>query len=61
MFARTPASNLFDPTTQLPNYPTTQLPNYQTIKLPMPPKQKPVRVRFAPSPTGRTHLGSGRT
>ena len=22
---------------------------------------KPVRVRFAPSPTGRTHLGSGRT
>ncbi|MEA3351293.1 MAG: glutamate--tRNA ligase [Chloroflexota bacterium] len=27
----------------------------------MPPKQKPVRVRFAPSPTGRTHLGSGRT
>ncbi len=24
-------------------------------------KQKPARVRFAPSPTGRTHLGSGRT
>ncbi len=24
-------------------------------------KQQPVRVRFAPSPTGRTHLGSGRT
>jgi glutamyl-tRNA synthetase len=24
-------------------------------------KPKPVRVRFAPSPTGRTHLGSGRT
>ncbi len=24
-------------------------------------KMKPVRVRFAPSPTGRTHLGSGRT
>jgi len=24
-------------------------------------KGKPVRVRFAPSPTGRTHLGSGRT
>jgi glutamyl-tRNA synthetase len=23
--------------------------------------QSPVRVRFAPSPTGRTHLGSGRT
>jgi glutamyl-tRNA synthetase len=23
--------------------------------------QNPVRVRFAPSPTGRTHLGSGRT
>jgi len=23
--------------------------------------QKPARVRFAPSPTGRTHLGSGRT
>ncbi len=23
--------------------------------------QKPVRARFAPSPTGRTHLGSGRT
>ncbi|MFN2152729.1 MAG: glutamate--tRNA ligase family protein, partial [Anaerolineales bacterium] len=23
--------------------------------------QKPMRVRFAPSPTGRTHLGSGRT
>ena len=23
--------------------------------------QQPVRVRFAPSPTGRTHLGSGRT
>ena len=22
---------------------------------------KPIRVRFAPSPTGRTHLGSGRT
>ena len=22
---------------------------------------KPVRVRFAPSPTGRTHLGSART
>lgn len=22
---------------------------------------KPARVRFAPSPTGRTHLGSGRT
>lgn len=25
------------------------------------PTQTPVRVRFAPSPTGRTHLGSGRT
>ena len=25
------------------------------------PLSKPVRVRFAPSPTGRTHLGSGRT
>lgn len=25
------------------------------------PKDKPVRVRIAPSPTGRTHLGSGRT
>jgi glutamyl-tRNA synthetase len=25
------------------------------------PNLKPVRVRFAPSPTGRTHLGSGRT
>jgi glutamyl-tRNA synthetase len=25
------------------------------------PFRKPVRVRFAPSPTGRTHLGSGRT
>lgn len=24
-------------------------------------KNQPVRVRFAPSPTGRTHLGSGRT
>jgi glutamyl-tRNA synthetase len=24
-------------------------------------QQPPVRVRFAPSPTGRTHLGSGRT
>jgi glutamyl-tRNA synthetase len=24
-------------------------------------QKKPVRVRFAPSPTGRTHLGSGRT
>lgn len=24
-------------------------------------KQPPMRVRFAPSPTGRTHLGSGRT
>ncbi|MFL7890458.1 MAG: glutamate--tRNA ligase [Anaerolineales bacterium] len=24
-------------------------------------QMKPVRVRFAPSPTGRTHLGSGRT
>jgi glutamyl-tRNA synthetase len=24
-------------------------------------QQNPVRVRFAPSPTGRTHLGSGRT
>lgn len=24
-------------------------------------EDKPVRVRFAPSPTGRTHLGSGRT
>jgi len=24
-------------------------------------QQKPMRVRFAPSPTGRTHLGSGRT
>src|SRR5574342_314294 len=24
-------------------------------------KVKPVRVRFAPSPTGHTHLGSGRT
>jgi glutamyl-tRNA synthetase len=24
-------------------------------------KMKPVRVRFAPSPTGHTHLGSGRT
>ncbi|MBT7074921.1 MAG: glutamate--tRNA ligase [Anaerolineae bacterium] len=24
-------------------------------------KENPVRVRFAPSPTGRTHLGSGRT
>jgi len=27
----------------------------------MEPDAKPVRVRFAPSPTGRTHLGSGRT
>jgi len=27
----------------------------------MTPKIQPVRVRFAPSPTGRTHLGSGRT
>ncbi|MFN2150266.1 MAG: glutamate--tRNA ligase [Anaerolineales bacterium] len=27
----------------------------------MPGTLKPVRVRFAPSPTGRTHLGSGRT
>jgi glutamyl-tRNA synthetase len=27
----------------------------------MPDPDKPVRVRFAPSPTGRTHLGSGRT
>ena len=27
----------------------------------MPLTSKPVRVRFAPSPTGRTHLGSGRT
>jgi glutamyl-tRNA synthetase len=27
----------------------------------MPDSLKPVRVRFAPSPTGRTHLGSGRT
>jgi glutamyl-tRNA synthetase len=27
----------------------------------MPDPVKPVRVRFAPSPTGRTHLGSGRT
>jgi len=27
----------------------------------MPDSIKPVRVRFAPSPTGRTHLGSGRT
>jgi len=27
----------------------------------MPSSIKPVRVRFAPSPTGRTHLGSGRT
>lgn len=25
------------------------------------PTNKPARVRFAPSPTGRTHLGSGRT
>ncbi len=25
------------------------------------PDSKPIRVRFAPSPTGRTHLGSGRT
>jgi glutamyl-tRNA synthetase len=25
------------------------------------PEDKPVRVRMAPSPTGRTHLGSGRT
>ncbi len=25
------------------------------------PNTKPARVRFAPSPTGRTHLGSGRT
>ncbi len=24
-------------------------------------RMKPVRVRFAPSPTGHTHLGSGRT
>ncbi|MBL6965707.1 MAG: glutamate--tRNA ligase, partial [Anaerolineales bacterium] len=24
-------------------------------------KTQPARVRFAPSPTGRTHLGSGRT
>ena len=24
-------------------------------------QQNPVRVRFAPSPTGHTHLGSGRT
>ena len=23
--------------------------------------QQPTRTRFAPSPTGRTHLGSGRT
>lgn len=27
----------------------------------MNPDKKPVRVRFAPSPTGHTHLGSGRT
>src|SRR4030066_1963323 len=27
----------------------------------MPDSIKPVRVRFAPSPTGHTHLGSGRT
>jgi glutamyl-tRNA synthetase len=27
----------------------------------MKPPSTPVRVRFAPSPTGRTHLGSGRT
>jgi len=27
----------------------------------MPDSTKPVRVRFAPSPTGHTHLGSGRT
>ncbi len=27
----------------------------------IPDSTKPVRVRFAPSPTGRTHLGSGRT
>ena len=27
----------------------------------MPEPLKPARVRFAPSPTGRTHLGSGRT
>ena len=27
----------------------------------MPDSLKPARVRFAPSPTGRTHLGSGRT
>jgi glutamyl-tRNA synthetase len=27
----------------------------------MKPPTSPVRVRFAPSPTGRTHLGSGRT
>lgn len=27
----------------------------------MPSPTKPVRTRFAPSPTGRTHLGSGRT
>lgn len=27
----------------------------------MPDSSKPVRVRFAPSPTGHTHLGSGRT
>lgn len=27
----------------------------------MPDTNAPVRVRFAPSPTGRTHLGSGRT
>lgn len=27
----------------------------------MPAEKNPVRVRFAPSPTGRTHLGGGRT
>lgn len=27
----------------------------------MSPNHSPVRVRFAPSPTGRTHIGSGRT
>ena len=27
----------------------------------MPDSSRPARVRFAPSPTGRTHLGSGRT
>src|SRR5207302_606868 len=43
--------------TRLPNYPITRITQLHDSRSPMP----PVRVRFAPSPTGYLHVGGGRT